>query len=161
MRYIMKLAVLLLMASCQSAQKTSTPHPFLVALDSATQGEGIPGYAMMVIQEGTIIMEAYKGQAEVSFAQPVTENTVFSINSIAKVYAGTAVMQLVDQGKIDVDDTLGTYLDTLPITWQGIHLRQLLNHTSGLPAIEDTDLGGVIGGKGEAHAWELVKKMPW
>ncbi|HAA18882.1 MAG TPA: serine hydrolase, partial [Cytophagales bacterium] len=160
MKYLIILAVLLSILGCQAPQKSPPRQPFMEALDSALQAERVPGCAVMVIREGAVLLEEYSGEAEVSFAQPVTERTVFSINSIAKVFAGTTVMQLADRGMIQLQDSLGAYLDSLPASWQGITLRQLLNHTSGLPDIEDVAAGGVIGGQGEAHVWELVKQQP-
>lgn len=66
-------------------------------------------------------------------------------------------MQLVENEKINLSNTVSDYLDDLPTKWQEITIRQLLSHTSGLPDIEDTKNGDLIGGKGEEFAWEKVK----
>jgi D-alanyl-D-alanine carboxypeptidase len=55
------------------------------------------------------------------------------IASVAKAFTGAVVLRLVDQERIALDDKVGTHLDTLPTAWQNVTIRQLLNHTSGIP----------------------------
>lgn len=62
----------------------------------------IPGLQQVVIRDNKIVLSEAMGMANVSFSVPVTKNTLFSINSIAKVFTGTAIMQLVEKGKIDI-----------------------------------------------------------
>ncbi|WP_422360973.1 serine hydrolase domain-containing protein [Reichenbachiella sp.] len=133
---------------------------FLEQLKLEVQKQKIPGAQVAVIKNKQVILRENFGYAEVAFGVPVGKSTIFSINSIAKVFAGTAIMQLVEQNKIDLNKPIGNYLDSLPKTWQKVTVRQLLSHTSGLPDIEDLENGGLIGGKGEAFAWEAVQNKP-
>lgn len=93
-----------------------------------------------------------------SFYYP-NNDTRFSINSIAKIFASTAVMQLVEDGKISLQQPISDYLEDLPVDWQKITILQLLSHTPGLPDIEDPDTEGLVGGKRQGLAWVIVQNM--
>ncbi|WP_436487746.1 serine hydrolase domain-containing protein [Chitinophaga sp. ARDCPP14] len=98
----------------------------------------IPGLQMAVIQHGKIVRMSNYGFANVEFSVPVTDSTVFSINSITKAFTGVAIMQLVEEGKVNIESPISRYLDSLPLTWQKVTVRQLMGHISGLPDITDT-----------------------
>jgi CubicO group peptidase (beta-lactamase class C family) len=63
---------------------------------------------------------------------PVSSSTVFEIGSISKQITAAAVMMLVEDGKVSVDDPISKYIAESPGSWRGISLRHLLTHTSGL-----------------------------
>jgi CubicO group peptidase (beta-lactamase class C family) len=84
---------------------------------------------------------------------------VFSVNSITKAFAGVAVMQLAEEGKLKITDHLSQYLDSLPDTWKNITLQQVLTHTSGLPDLMDAE-EQVIGHNDEQEAMRKVKALP-
>ncbi|HTJ47831.1 MAG TPA: serine hydrolase, partial [Cyclobacteriaceae bacterium] len=84
-------------------------------------------------------------------------------NSCTKAFTGVAIMQLVEEGKIDLAAPVSNYLDELPADWQPVTIKQLLTHISGLPDIiyvtsSSTHGLGDLGN--EAAAWEKVKAMP-
>ena len=81
----------------------------------------------------TVVMKGY-GLADVENDVSATAQTVYRIGSITKQLTSAAVMQLVEQNKLSLDDTIGKFLPTLPATWRGAPIRQLLNHTSGIPS---------------------------
>ncbi len=120
----------------------------------------IPGLQIVVIYQNKIVFSKAVGIANVEFSVPTTESTIFSINSITKVFTGTAIMQLAEEGKIDIEKPVSDYLDSLPANWQSVTIKQLLGHTSGLPFVEDDNTGGLVGNKGEDTAWKIVKTMP-
>ena len=91
----------------------------------------IPGCAIMVRYNGKIALCAGYGIANLEDKVPVTAKTVFQSGSIGKQFTATAVMLLVRDGKLTLDDKVGKYLD-VPQSWSGITVRNLLNHTSGL-----------------------------
>ncbi|TPN86802.1 serine hydrolase domain-containing protein [Aquimarina algicola] len=150
------LLVFFVMVSALTAQEKE--KKFLNELKQEIQREKIPGCGIVVIKNGKTIISESLGLANVAFSVPVDNTTIFSINSLSKIFAGTAVMQLVESKKVKLSNPISHYLDDLPSEWQKITIRQLLSHTSGLPDIEDIENGGLIGGKGEAFAWEEVKK---
>jgi CubicO group peptidase (beta-lactamase class C family) len=129
-------------------------------LTEEMKAEGIPGLQLVVVSNGKIILSEAIGKANVEFSVPANRQTVFSINSIAKIFTGVAVMQLVENGKLNIDQNISVYLDSLPVSWQKVTLRQLLSHTSGLPDVEDDITGGLVGNKSEDTAWKIVQTMP-
>ena len=89
--------------------------------------------SVAVVSHGTIVLLKGYGLADVENQVPATPNTVYEIASLTKQFTATAVMMLVQDGKLSLDDTITTVLDGLPATWNKITIRQLLNHTSGIP----------------------------
>jgi CubicO group peptidase (beta-lactamase class C family) len=120
----------------------------------------IPGLQLAVVQNNHIIKTKSYGLANIEDTVPVDNDTLFSINSITKVFTGVAVMQLVEEGKIDISKKISSYLPNLPVTWQDRTIKQLMSHTSGLPEILANDVGKLISDKGPDVAWELVQTLP-
>ena len=100
----------------------------------------IPGAAIAVVKNGKVIkLEGY-GLGSVEFNAPVTKETVFEIGSVSKQITAAAVMLLVEDGKINLDDKISKYLPNTPETWKDVSVRNLLTHTSGVKSY--TSLGG-------------------
>ena len=104
----------------------------------------MPGVALGLVQDGKIIYTKGYGVRDTSTKAPVTENTEFQIGSITKSFTSLAIMQLVDQGKLDLDTPIVKYLPDFktadPEATQKLTLRHLLSLSSGLPATADADL---------------------
>ena len=97
----------------------------------------IPGGLVAVASRGRIVhLKAY-GLANVELSVPVADSTVFEIGSISKQFVSAAVMLLVQEGKLGLDDPIHRYLPDLPSEWLGVTVRQLLTHTSGIPDYEE------------------------
>ncbi|MBB1441346.1 beta-lactamase family protein, partial [Shewanella sp. SG41-4] len=120
----------------------------------------IPGLQLVIVQNNKIIKTNSYGLANIEDAVPVDNETLFSINSITKAFTGIAVMQLVEDGKLDISKEISNYLPNLPVTWQDRTIKQLMTHTSGLPEILANDVGKLISDKGPDAAWELVQTLP-
>lgn len=129
-------------------------------LSDIMDSEGIPGLQVAVIKNNEVVLTESLGLANIPFSVAVNEHTIFSINSIAKIFAATAILQLEELSKLSLSDSVSNHLDSLPAQWQSVTIGQLLNHTSGLPDIEDSDKDQLVGGKGELEAWEIVQDMP-
>lgn len=100
---------------------------------------GAPSVAIGVVRRGeTIVMKGW-GKADLENDVAATEHSVYRIGSVTKQFTAAAVMQLVEQGKVRLTDSIGAHLPTLPAAWRGVTVRQLLNHTSGIPSY--TDIG--------------------
>jgi CubicO group peptidase (beta-lactamase class C family) len=98
-----------------------------------------PGVSIVVIRgRDTLVSQGY-GLADLENGVPATPHTVYRIGSITKQFTSAAVMQLVEAGRVKLDDSIGAYLPTLPARWRPATVRQLLNHTSGVPSY--TDIG--------------------
>lgn len=116
----------------------------------------IAGAAVSVVKDGELFFAKGYGYANVEERIPVDpEQTIFAIGSIGKLFTWTAVMQLVEQGKLDLDADINTYLDfRIPDTYpQPITLKHLLTHTSGF---ENRLLESIV-----ADARELVPAREW
>jgi CubicO group peptidase (beta-lactamase class C family) len=94
--------------------------------------QGIPGLALVVVKEGSIVKAKGYGFANIKAKTPVTPQTVFKIGSVSKQFIATGIMLLVGDGRLRVDDPVGKYLDGAPASWSGITVRHLLTHTGGL-----------------------------
>src|SRR2546425_9514377 len=108
---------------------------FLDALiPSQLQNRDIAGAVVSVVKDGQVLFAKGYGYADVEAKRPVLpDQTLFRPGSISKLFTATAVMQLVEQGKLDLDRDVNDYLDfPIPKTYEEpITLRQLLTHTSG------------------------------
>jgi CubicO group peptidase (beta-lactamase class C family) len=92
----------------------------------------VPGLSVAVVHEGRVILARSYGLADVELSVPVTPNSVFKLASLTKPFTATAVMMLVEEGKVALDRRLGEYLPHLPSHFRQVTVRQLLSHTSGL-----------------------------
>ncbi len=78
--------------------------------------------------------EVYRaGVADLKTGSPLHATDHMRLASVSKAYSGAVALQLVDQGRLKLDTTIGERLPSLPAAWCKVTLRQLLNHTSGLP----------------------------
>ena len=94
---------------------------------------GINGVTVTVVKDGQVLLARGYGNADRERHAAVTPDTLFRIGSISKLFTWTAVMQLVEQHRLDLDADVQQYLDfALPKTFaQPITLRQLMTHTAG------------------------------
>lgn len=118
----------------------------------------IPGLQLAVIQNGQIIKKNNYGLAQIENSVPVTDESMFAINSCTKAFTGVAVMQLQEEGKLNTNDPISKYLDDLPDAWKALTIKQLFSNISGLPNIID-ETEKFLGDTEEA-AWEKVKTVP-
>jgi CubicO group peptidase (beta-lactamase class C family) len=75
--------------------------------------------------------------ADVELRAPVSDSSVFEIGSISKQFVAAAVLLLVEEARLGLDDPIHDYLADLPSEWLGVTVRQLLTHTSGIPDYEE------------------------
>lgn len=123
----------------------------------------IPALQAAVVRNGKIVLLKSFGTAEVQNSVPATNKSVFPINSCTKAFTGVAIMQLVEEGKIDLSAPVSRYLDGLPAEWQPVTIRQLLTHASGLPNILrvlDPVTNGFGNSLDEEAAWTKTKALP-
>jgi D-alanyl-D-alanine carboxypeptidase len=92
----------------------------------------VPGLSLAVIDHGrTVKLKSY-GRANLELSTPMTPDSVIDIGSLTKSFTAAAVMLLVQDHKVALDDHINRYLGEAPPAWRDITIRQLLNHTSGL-----------------------------
>lgn len=93
---------------------------------------GIAGQAVLVAHNGQVLYQGAGGERDPATHAPATVDSIFAAQSMAKLLTSTLVMQLVDQGKVDLDAPASRYVPDLPTAWQAIHVRDFLNHSSGI-----------------------------
>lgn len=93
--------------------------------------------AVLVAQGGQIVFEKGYGMANLEWDIPNTPETKFRLGSITKQFTATAILQLAEQEKLKLEDTLDKYLPDCPEAWKTVTIHQLLNHTSGIPSYTD------------------------
>lgn len=86
---------------------------------------------LLVADDHAIIYQRVHGVANPATGEPLTQEHRFRLASVAKQFTGTAIMILKERGELDYDDNVRKYLPDLP--YDGITIRHLLTHTSGLP----------------------------
>ncbi|MBD2339248.1 beta-lactamase family protein [Calothrix sp. FACHB-156] len=97
----------------------------------------IPGLSVAVVLEGEVVLVQGYGLANLEHSVPATEQTVYEIASIGKTFTATAIMMLVEEEIISLEDAIAIYLDDLPLAWQGVTIKQILSHQSGIPSYTD------------------------
>jgi CubicO group peptidase (beta-lactamase class C family) len=122
--------LLLLVMSCEAQPDISTKIDQYVKAEIKRQQ--IPGLSLAVLRDGKIAVLKSYGLANVEHQVPVKPETVFQSGSIAKQFTATAVMILVEEGKISLEDKITKYFTDAPESWKNITVRHLLNHTSGM-----------------------------
>ncbi|MFE1834577.1 serine hydrolase domain-containing protein [Streptomyces sviceus] len=108
-------------------------------LDDFVHRSGGPPGAIAVLrtEQGTRVVRA--GAADLRTGRPPRPDDHMRIASTAKAFSGAVALTLVDHHVLRLDDTLGKRLPRLPAAWRSVTLRQLLNHTSGLPDYSRSD----------------------
>ncbi|MEK9213210.1 serine hydrolase [Sphingomonas sp. 2378] len=101
-------------------------------LTAATRNEQFSGTVLLARNGKPVFLRSY-GMANYELGVPNGADTVFRLASITKQFTAMAIMQLQEQGKLKVDDPICRYLTDCPAAWKPITIRQLLNHTSGIP----------------------------
>src|SRR5918995_6897774 len=122
----------------------------------------IAGAAVSVVKDGELFFAKGYGHADLENGIPVDpEQTNFHVGSVGKLFTWTAVMQLAEEGKLDLNEDINTYLDfRIPDTYpEPITLRHLMTHTSGF---EERWLDSVVSDTSElvpAREWH-ISNMP-
>jgi CubicO group peptidase (beta-lactamase class C family) len=147
------------MAAAAPEKRQSVEQQVNRYLQSEMRERRIPGMQLAVVMGGKIILLKSYGLAELPHSLPVTRRSVFSINSATKSFTGVAIMQLVEQGKLDLGAPVSRYLSDLPQPWQAVTITQLLNHTSGIPDIVNQQTSGMVASGGPDAAWRQVQTM--
>ena len=97
----------------------------------------VPGIAIAVVRDSQVVLTKGYGWANVEEKQRVDAGTLFAIGSSSKAFTATGVMQLVDEGKVDLDEPVITYVPNLRLyndeLTNNLTVRDLLCHRSGLP----------------------------
>ncbi len=139
MKRMMSLAAALAAAVVALAPLAAQPAPALPAdararIDEAAAqviaATGVPSLSVAVVTNGAITYAQAYGDASISPKRTARPDMRYSIGSISKQFTATAILMLAEQGKLSLDDTVGTFVPTLTRA-NDVTVRQLLSHTSG------------------------------
>lgn len=119
----------------QNKEGKSTQEKIDQYIKNVIEINEIPGVALAVVKDGKVIYEKYFGKANLEENKAVDKNTAFKIFSTTKLITSVGVFQLIEAGKLSLEDPISKYLDNLPKEWQEIKIKNLLTHSSGLPDI--------------------------
>ena len=98
--------------------------------ESSLVNRGFNGQ-ILIAKNGTIVYEKTVGFADMRTKDSLDSNTPLHIASISKTFTGMAILRLMEQGSLKLDDTLGKFFPAFP--YEGITVKMLLSHRSGLP----------------------------
>ena len=110
-------------------QQYASVDDFIAAQMTA---QHIPGMAFAVVRNGQIVGSGARGLANIELNVPATDATEFAIASMSKSVTASAVLLLVQDGLLRLDDPVRKYLADVPASWDAMTVRQLLSHTSGV-----------------------------
>src|SRR5580658_72494 len=127
--------------SAHSAPTKTRKQPFLETVDRVAPQSlkefAVPGVAVGLIQKGEVAWARGYGFANVATAKPITPETVFNVGSLSKMATAWGVMRLVEEGKVDLDRPVDSYLKRWhlpPSSFDNsqVTVRRVLSHTSGI-----------------------------
>ncbi|UUR06762.1 serine hydrolase domain-containing protein [Sphingomonas glaciei] len=133
----MRVSVAILLASVASAAPAAPANLQSSAAAILSQDVPVdgPGVAAVISENGRIVWSGAAGRADLATKAPLSPDSVFRYASITKQFTAALTLKLVDEGRLSLDDTLGKLLPSeTPAAWHPVTVRQLLNHTSGIPS---------------------------
>lgn len=119
--------------------QASRATEFLQSLRTAT---GTPGISAAVAVRGRIVFSAGIGYIDLEQRVPATGASVYNIGSVSKTITGVAIMQLLEQHRISLNDDIRSYVPEFPDKGVRITLRHLLTHRSGIRHYRNTEFPG-------------------
>jgi len=111
------------------------------------------------MREGRIVKAGGYGMANVELGAATKPESIFQTGSVGKQFTATAVMMLVEEGRVGLDDKISKYFPAAPAAWKDITVRHLLSHTSGIPDYTSEKAGGAINLRTDYTEDELVRKI--
>ena len=133
---VLTFVISLVLFSCDSSKKQTAPASTLaLKVDSLVQqyldSAKIAGVAVAVMKNNQPLLLKSYGYADLAFDTKLPVNATFEIGSVTKQFTGAAIMQLVEQGKLNLDDDFTKYV-AFNTREKKVTVRQLLSHTSGI-----------------------------
>ncbi len=167
---IIRIAALALLAAISSFSAPPTPDPAKAGMDAAqlqriaprmkafSDAQAVSGAVTLVVRKGALAHFEAAGFQDVEAKKPMAKDTIFQIMSMTKPFTGVAIMMLVEEGKIRLNDAVELHLPEFRNQWvlvsdkdgvrtlkkpaRPITIRDLMSHTSGLP--NNTPLGPIM-----------------
>jgi CubicO group peptidase (beta-lactamase class C family) len=129
------LPVLFIALSCNSFAQTAASKQMTAEFDKVLSAQfkpGETGCAALVAKKGQIIYKKAFGMANLELNVPMQPDMVFRIGSITKQFTAVAILQLMEQGKLSLQDEITKFIPDYPTQAYKITIEHLLTHTSGI-----------------------------
>ena len=97
----------------------------------------IPGVSLAIVKDGKVVLAKGYGLANVELTVSATKDTVYELLSVSKEFTAAAILLLVEEDKVSLDETVSKYLLDSPAAWKNVTVRHLLSHTSGITDYTD------------------------
>jgi len=123
-----KFLILLFLPSLSLAQVDSTD----IIVKRLMDQQKVVGLSLAVIKGGQPIVNKGYGLANVELNVPVTPETVIRLGSVSKQFFTTAIMKLMEEGKLSIEDPIHKFFPDAPEIWRPIKIKHLMSHSSGL-----------------------------
>ena len=130
---VLAAAVALIAAPAAAGARAPSVAAVQRGLDGLVGAKGGPAGAVATLYRGGRLTVVRAGRADVKRRRAPRATDHMRIASVTKAYGGAVALQLVRDGRLGLDDTIGARLPTMPPAWSAVTIRQLLNHTSGVP----------------------------
>ncbi|MBL8859069.1 MAG: beta-lactamase family protein [Planctomycetes bacterium] len=108
---------------------------------AAVEREGVPGITIAVAEDEQVFFAKGYGYANVEAQQPATADTRYPIGTLTRQFTAVAVLQLMDEEKLALEDRIEKYLPEFPVGERVITLQHMLSNTSGIPGFEQVKQG--------------------
>lgn len=138
----MRCAAALLLLSISAPALAASPPPEAQAkayLEELWRSTGTPGISVAVMAQGRLAFSQGVGFADLENMVPANGSTVYNIGSVSKTLTAVAVLQLVEQGKVRLEDPIQKYVPSFPEKGFPITIRHIMTHTSGIRHYRPTD----------------------
>ncbi len=129
-KFIFTIAITVLITGCQP-NEPSSENAISKSLDSLFQAVPDVSAVLLVADDGQILYQTAVGYRNFQTKTPLAVSDIFELASVSKQFTAMIIMMLKEEGKLAYDDLVDKYIPGLP--YPGITIRNLLNHTSGLP----------------------------
>ncbi|MFC1794212.1 serine hydrolase, partial [Planctomycetota bacterium] len=116
---------------------TTNFEPFL---KKTMEGNNVPGFTIGIVKEGKVVYSKAFGTKNLDTGEKLTTHSLFHQASLTKPFVGTAIMQLIEKGKVNPEDSVIKYLPYFKLKderYKTITIRQMVTHTSGMPDVQD------------------------
>ncbi len=125
---MIKMLLFLLLPSLAFTQVDSTD----IIVNQMMEKQKIVGLSLAVTKNGQVVTNKGYGLANVELNVPVTSETVIRLGSVSKQFFTTAIIKLMEEGKLSIEDSVHKFFPDAPETWRPIKISNLMSHTSGL-----------------------------
>jgi CubicO group peptidase (beta-lactamase class C family) len=119
---------------------TTAAATFQERMDSAIRAlvaDGEPGIAVCAVADGAVVYSAARGLADLQTREPLSTATPVYVASVGKAFTTVAILRLVEQKQLALDDPIAKHIPALPAYMAPVTVRHLLSHTSGVPDYGD------------------------